>query len=138
MKFNIAFSFAVLFLAAFSIMSCGEQKKQPQINNQSEVSEKIETHSAPDSVIVAVSMKGKKDRLNILQQKVMLMAKKKLADSLIKLQNMHSDTSVADPNDYEVSLRDMRVIKEGLRYPDKSNSGTVEAYITLGIKYDKK
>jgi hypothetical protein len=136
MIFNKAFLFTMIAIATFLVLSCGNQKKQPQTDNQKEVDEKIEPHSVPDSVIVTVSLKGKIDRLNILQQKVMLMAKKKLADSLIKLRNLHSDTSVADPNDYEVSIHDMHVIKEGLRYPDQSNHGTVEAYITLGIKYD--
>ena len=138
MKFNKTFSFAIFILATFLVMSCGEHKKQPQQDNQKEVDEKIEAYSAPDSVIVTVSMKGKRDRLNILQQKVMLMAKKKLADSLIKLRTMHSDTSVADPNDYEVSIHDMHVIKEGLRFPNQNKPDIVEAYITLGIKYDKK
>jgi hypothetical protein len=137
MKFNKAFSFTMLAIAVFSVLSCGDQKKQPQTDNQKEVKQTVENKSVPDSVIVTVSLKGKRDRLNILQQKVMLMAKRKLADSLIKLQNMHSDTSAADPNDYEVSMHDMHVMKEGLRYPDKNNQEVIEAYITLGIKYAK-
>jgi len=137
MKINKAISLVIFILAALLICSCGEQKPQPQSDDNKKVKEPIDANSSPDSVIVTVAMKGKRYRLSILQQKVMLMAKRKLADSLIKLQNMHADTSVTNANDYEVSLRDMHVMKEGLRYPDKNNQEVVEAYITLGVKYEK-
>jgi len=138
MTINKAIPITSFILAIFLALACNNQKQEPQTNKKEEVKEQIETMSSPDSVIVTVAMKGKRDRLNILQQKVMLMAKKKLADSLIKLNNMHSDTSVADPNDYEISIRDMQIIKEGLRYPDKNKPEVIEAYITLGVQYKHK
>lgn len=137
MNIRNTLSLVLLVTTTIIIYGCGKSPEKKGAQKKDETIEQKRIVSSPDSVIISVSMKGRRDRLNILQQKVMLMAKKKLADSLIKLQNMHKDTSITNPNDYEVSLHDMHVMNEGLRYPDKNKPDIVEAYITLGIKYDR-
>lgn len=123
---------------AFLLMGCHtEQKKSAEVNIAEKI-ERVETSVAerhvPDSLIVSVAMQGDINRMDLLQQKVMHKAKVTLADSLVKLRQLFSDTTVYDVANYEVGVHDIHVLKEGIRYPDADNRSKIEAYITIGVK----
>ncbi len=129
---------SIILISFFLVFACSDQKTSEK---KDEISTDVEKDTAmvspPDSIFVSVAVKGKRNRMSLLQQKVMLRAKKKLADSLISLRNYYADTTIADIRDYEVVIHDIHVIKEGVRYPEKNNPSVVETYITIAMKYEK-
>ncbi|MFO7864252.1 MAG: hypothetical protein R6U85_09655 [Salinivirgaceae bacterium] len=126
----------IIALASLISFSCTDCKKEEQ-KNESQAVETKETLAVatPDSVIITMTMRGKASRISLLQQKLMHRAKVKLADSLAKLQKVNPDSIATQNNNFEVGLRDIHVIKEGMRYPEKGNKELIEAYITIGVKY---
>ncbi len=130
--------FFLIGVVLFIVSACQEQQPQKDKDDVATVADSVQKDvSPPDSIKVSVSVKGKRDRISLLQQKVMLRAKKKLADSLISLRNFYADTTVADVQDYEVFIHDIHVVNEGVRYPQKNDPTVVEAYITIVMKYEK-
>jgi len=130
----------IVFIAVTTILlGCNTPEKQSATVEKPEVVEQTNavetTHRIPDSVIVSVAMQGEFNRMDILQQKVMHKAKVALADSLRKLQALYADSTVSDSGNYEVGLHDIHVLKEGVRYPEAGNRSKIEAYITLGVKF---
>ncbi|ALO14427.1 hypothetical protein L21SP5_00755 [Salinivirga cyanobacteriivorans] len=124
--------FIVIATLAFSCNKSPEKETQtpkPTTENKGELKK------SSDTIYISTALQGQAKRMNILQQKVMFRAKKQLADSIATLQQLFGDTLSNSPGNYEVSLHDIHVVEEGIRYPNKNNQDEIEAYITIAMKY---
>lgn len=125
----------IYILIAFALLSCTPDQAKKENDQKTEEKDKVQTTSSSDTIYISVSMKGSTKRMNILQQKVMFTAKKQLADSIANLENIYNQEAQNSKGNYEVALHDIHVIREGIRYPDANDQNTIEAYITIGMKY---
>lgn len=125
----------IMIFIVFMFVGCNIDKKPEVEVNKAQTTERIEqVQGVSDSIVITASMVGDANRLDLLQQKVMHKAKVKIADSLFKVFNSVSDSAMVNRANYDVAIHDIRVIKEGVRYPEPNNPSKIEAYITLGVK----
>lgn len=137
--------FLIILIAILPVLTGCKQGRQSDNTKQKQNnsgSVKKTAANSPDSIVLTVSTKGKRDRMSFLQQKVLMKAKNQLGDSIATLQQIFADTThhsgnTGSAHNYEVELSDIRVLDEGFRYPEPENQKVIEAYITVGIQYKK-
>ncbi len=122
-------------LLAVIFLSCNERPEEKTSGDNEAVVNKEVVKKTRDTIYISTSLQGQAKRMNILQQKVMFRAKKQLADSIASLKQLFGDTITNSHGNYEVSLHDIHVVKEGVRYPNKNDQDLIEAYITIAMKY---
>ena len=130
--------YATILIIGIAIIffSCNKSPEKERPATKLTTENKTALKKSRDTIYISTSLQGQAKRMNILQQKVMFRAKKQLADSIASLKQLFGDTLSNTPGNYEISLHDIHVVKEGIRYPNKNNQDVIEAYITIAMKYD--